>query len=415
MKKLNEVISPRRVRFGEVVRGIAFAAVVSLGVSSCATADLSAEAPADEPTQVASADPIIIGLSVSETGPLQKTGVEVLNGYRLWAETVNASGGLLGRQVELKVYDDQSDPAIGLRLYQQLVTEDKVDLVLGPFSSAVTSPVAAYLDGEGFPLLTGGASAAEIWTNGYTNVFGVYASGAAQNRELFSIAQTLGAETMYIVNEASPFGQDTASSAETLAEEYDIEVLGREEFPPNSTDFGGLASKLGQIEADFLLAGTYYDQATLLATALASANVQFPLFAETIGPESQDFVDAVGEASDGILGVAHWAPGLQLEGSLEFEEAYLANFGKTPIYQAAMAYSAGQVLQAAVEEAGTIDHDALRGVLQSFTTPTISGEHRVDETGFQVGKRPFITQVQNGKPVVVGPENAAASKPVRMG
>ena len=359
-------------------------------------------------------DPIVIGLSVSKTGAQQKTGEEVLNGYQLWADTVNAAGGLLGRQVELKAYDDQSDPSVGVRLYTQLVTEDKVDLVLGPFSSGVTSPVAAYLDRQGIPLLTGGASAAEIWTHGYTNVFGVYASGAAQNKALLQVAKDLGAETMVIVNEASPFGQDTANSAEELAAEFGIDVVSREEFPPNTTDFSGLTAKLGQSKADFLLAGTYYDQATLLAESLRSAGVRFPVFAETIGPESQDFIDAVGDAADGIIGVAHWAPGVQIPGSPEFEKAYEEAYGKAPIYQAAMAYSAGQVLQAAVEEAGTLDHDALRETLQTFTTETISGTYEVDETGFQIGKTPFITQVQDGKPVVVYPEDAAVATAMRL-
>jgi len=364
------------------------------------------------PGAVGESNPIVIGLSVSKTGALMKTGQEVANGYQLWADTVNQNGGLLGRDVELKIYDDQSDPSVGVRLYTQLVTQDKVDMVLGPFSSAVTSPVAAYLDRQGYPLLTGGASAAEIWTHGYTNVFGVYASGKAQNEALLKVAKDLGMKTMAIVNEDSPFGKDTGETAAKLAAEYGLTVVSREEFPPNATDFGGLVTKVAQTNVDFLLAGTYYDQSTILANTLKSAGVKFPLVAETIGPESPDFVAAVGAAADGILGIAHWAPGVRTPGSAEFEAAYKKTYGKTPIYQAAMAYSTGQVLEAAVIKAGSIDHKAVRDVLKVFTAPTIAGTYKVDETGFQIGKQPFVTQVQDGKPVVVYPVEFAVGKAV---
>jgi branched-chain amino acid transport system substrate-binding protein len=354
--------------------------------------------------------PLVIGLSVSKTGPLQKSGQDVENGYQLWADDVNERGGILGRDVELKVYDDQSDPSVGVRLYTKLITEDKVDMVLGPFSSGVTAPVAAYVDRQGYPLLTGGASAAEIWTHGYENVFGVYASGKAQNESLLQVASDLGAKTMAVLNEASPFGRDTGNTAVELAPDFGLEVVAQEEYPPGATDFGGLVTKLERTNAEFLLAGTYYDQATILAETLASADVKFPVFAETIGPESQDFIKAVGDAAEGILGVAHWAPGVSTSGSAEFEEAYDAAHGGEPAYQVAMAYATGQILEAAIIEADSFDHAAVRDVLAEFTTTTIAGTYEVDETGFQVGKEPFITQVQDGEPVVVYPEEYAVGE-----
>jgi branched-chain amino acid transport system substrate-binding protein len=299
---------------------------------------------------------------------------------------------------------------VGVRLYTKLVTQDKVDMVLGPFSSSVTAPVAAYVDRQGYPLLTGGASAAEIWTHGYKNVFGVYASGEAQNKALLQVAENLGAKTIAILNEASPFGRDTGNTAADLAKDYGLDVVDQEEYPPGATDFSGLVTKLERTNADFLLAGTYYDQATILAETLESADVEFPVFAETIGPESEDFIKAVGKAAEDILGVAHWAPGVSTSGSAEFEKAYKAAHEGVPSYQVAMAYATGQILEAAVIEADSFDHAAVRDVLAKFTTKTIAGTYKVDKTGFQVGKQPFITQVQDGKPVVVYPEEFAVGK-----
>jgi branched-chain amino acid transport system substrate-binding protein len=387
-------------------RGLTLAATAAVAVLALTAACGSSEAGESSNDD----GPLVIGLSVSKTGSLLKSGQEVANGYQLWADQVNEQGGLLGRQVKLKIYDDQSDPSVGVRLYTKLVTEDKVDMVLGPFSSGVTSPVAAYLDRQGYPLLTGGASAAEIWSHGYKNVFGVYASGRSQNEALLEVAQSLGAKTMAVLNEASPFGRDTGNTAAELAKEYGMDVVAQEEFPPGATDFSGLVTKLEQTKADFLLAGTYYDQATILAETLESADVRFPVVAETIGPESKDFIEAVGEASEGILGVAHWAPGVSTSGSAEFEKAYEEAHDSIPSYQAAMAYATGQVLEAAILEADSFDRRAVRDVLAKFKTSTIAGEYAVDETGFQVGKQPFITQVQDGEPVVVFPEEFAVGK-----
>ena len=357
---------------------------------------------------------VTIGLSVSKSGALQKTGEEVANGYQLWADTVNSKGGLLGRQIKLMIYDDKSDPSEGVRLYTKLVTEDRVTMVLGPFSSAVTAPVAAYLDRMGYPLVTGGASAASIWKNGYTNVFGIYPSGKAGNEALFQVAKKLGMKTLAIVNEGSPFGRDIGTSGAVLAEKIGFKIVLREEFPPNTTDFSGLAIKLKQLNPDFLLAGTYYDQSTILAQAIASVGVKFSMFAETIGPESKDFIQAVGAASEGLFGITFWSSTVKAKGNEEFFAAYKQKYGKEPIYQAAMAYSAGEVLQAAIIRARTFDRVLVRDVLADFTVSTITGVYKVDQTGFQVGKQSFITQVQNGKALIVFPK-AYAEATAKLG
>src|SRR5215813_8601148 len=87
-------------------------------------------------------DPIKIGASMSVTGTYAKPGTYQKEGYDVCIDELNAKGGLLGRKVELVIYDDQSMPATAVKLYEKLITEDKVDGVMGPYSSPVTEAAA---------------------------------------------------------------------------------------------------------------------------------------------------------------------------------------------------------------------------------------------------------------------------------
>jgi branched-chain amino acid transport system substrate-binding protein len=357
---------------------------------------------------------VTIGLSVSKTGQNGKTGQQVLDGYQLWADDVNKKGGLRGRQVSLKVYDDKSDPSTGVSLYTKLITQDHVDLVIGPFGSSVAEPVAAVTERYKYPMVAGGSSASSIWEHGYHYVFGVYPSGTAQDVALLDVADQLNVKTIAVVNEASPFGRDTADGIKALAPKHNMKVVYHQEFPVNATDFSGVVAKLGGVNADFLVAGTYYDESTLLAKQLHSAAVKFPVFTETIGPEGIDFVKSVGAAAEGLLGAAPWAPGANTPGSAQFLREFKAKYHVDPIYQAAMAYAAGQILEHAVSQAGSLDRTAIRDALANEKLETISGKYQVDSRGFQVGATDFITQVQDGKPVVIYPEEYAEAQAHRI-
>src|SRR5579864_8402635 len=124
------------------------AATSSMGLAACSGAATPAAAPTTSaaPTAVGGAapsgNPITIGVAISTTGSNGDTGTYQQQGYQMWAEKVNSAGGLLGRPVKFTFYDDQSDPTTSSRLYEKLITQDKVDLVLGPYASNVTAAVA---------------------------------------------------------------------------------------------------------------------------------------------------------------------------------------------------------------------------------------------------------------------------------
>src|SRR5699024_577766 len=171
------------------------AAILGAGVpamSALATTRAGAQSTPDAPT----GDTIKIGASISSTGSNARTGQYQQEAYKLWEAQKNASGGLLGRPVEMVIYDDQSDPTTGSRLYEKLITEDEVDLVLGPYASSVSQAVAQITERYGYPLLIAGASSDTIWQSGFQSVFGVYSVASDYFKDIVTnIAPDQGYET----------------------------------------------------------------------------------------------------------------------------------------------------------------------------------------------------------------------------
>src|SRR5665811_1513853 len=114
------------------------AAVVALTLGACASSGNNSGASASQK----SGTPLVIGASVSLTGDFADSGKAVKRGYDLWANEVNAKGGILGRKVTMKIVDDASSPTQVVSNYQNLINRDKVNLVVGPFSSLLTVPAS---------------------------------------------------------------------------------------------------------------------------------------------------------------------------------------------------------------------------------------------------------------------------------
>src|SRR5262249_1318496 len=158
------------------------------------------------PPAASSSGPVKIGASISATGTYGRTGLYQQEAYQLWEKQVNARGGLLGRQVQMIIRDDQSDASTSQKLYEQLITEDKVDLILGPYSSQVTQAAANVAEKYRYPMLAAGASASELWSRGDKKyLFGVYSIAESYFTGVLDIAQKEGYRTIAVINEATLF------------------------------------------------------------------------------------------------------------------------------------------------------------------------------------------------------------------
>src|SRR5581483_8547863 len=153
-----------------------------------------------------------------------------MSGFRLWADQINARGGLLGRSVELVTYDDGSDPETGARLYEKLISEDRVDLVLGPYSTAVTLPASTVTEKHHYVMVGAGAAGTDVWARGYRYVFGIHTVAPLYVEGVLDLAAARGYHTVALVNEDSAFAKDVMAGAERKANALGLQVVLHEQY-----------------------------------------------------------------------------------------------------------------------------------------------------------------------------------------
>lgn len=354
-----------------------------------------------------SGDPIRIGASVSTSGTNGRTGLYQQEAFKLWEAQKNANGGLLGRPVEFVIYDDQSDPTTGARLYEKLITEDEVDLVLGPYASGVTQAVAQVTEQYGYPLLVAGASANSIWESGHQRVFGVYSVAGDYFKDIVTnIAPAQGFTTAAVIYEDAVFPMSTGEGAVSWAEEAGIEVVLEESYPQKATDVTGVLTKIRDLNPDMLIGGSYLPDSVLIQRQAKDLKLECKLYTYSVGAAQPDFVETLGEDANWVLGPSMWEPEIETPGNKDFFDAYVEMFDRDPDYHAATGYAGCQILEAAVTNVGELDLDAIADELFSLEMENIlPGGYKVDETGKQVGHIPLTVQWQDGEKVIVAPDN----------
>jgi branched-chain amino acid transport system substrate-binding protein len=356
-----------------------------------------------------SAETITIGTTQSLTGPFQDFGTEQLRGLQMWVDDVNGRGMLLGQRVELVHYDDASDAARSVQFYGKLIEQDKVDLLVGPYSSDITLEASKVAEQHNFPMVASAASADEIWNRGLKNIFGIDTPSSNymdvdENGALFKL---MGVKTMAVVFAETEFAQDVVRGIRGYASRKGVRIVLDEGYAADQKEFSGLASRLKQANADVIFGISYLDDSVALVRALKQANVKPKMLAFTVGPALSEFGDQLGADAEGVVGVVQWLRSARMPGAQDFAYRYRQRHGNNPGVHAAIGYSAGQVLEAAVRLAGTTDHDALREQLATMQFRSLLGKYHVSETGRQEGKRNYLLQWQQGHRRLVAPKNLA--------
>ncbi|HSB69690.1 MAG TPA: ABC transporter substrate-binding protein, partial [Candidatus Methylomirabilis sp.] len=173
----------------------------------------------------AAQNPIKIGASLSLTGTYAALGQNQNRGYQLCAKHVNEQGGVLGRKIEFVLYDDQSQPATGVRLYEKLITQDKVDAILGPYSSAITEAVANVNEKYKMPMVAPMASTTSIFKKGRKFIFMVQSPAEVYLEGLIDVAAKRGLKTVAILNEDTLFPKATVQGTIDLAKQKGLQVV----------------------------------------------------------------------------------------------------------------------------------------------------------------------------------------------
>jgi branched-chain amino acid transport system substrate-binding protein len=355
--------------------------------------------------------PIRIGASLSLTGTYAKLGKNQHEGYQLCIKDLNARGGLLGRKTDLVVYDDQSMPATAVRLYEKLITEDKVDAVMGPYSSPLSGASANVTEKYKKVMVAPLAATTSIFKKGRKYIFMVISPAEGYLDGLVDMAAKRGLKTIAVVNEDTLFSKAAAAGAVELARKKNLQVVFTEAYPKGNTDFSALLTKVKAANPDVLAAATYFDDAVALTRQMKELNVNPRMYGVTVGGDLPEFYDTLKQNAEFIYGATQWEPTLPYPGNQEFFETYKKEFGHEPSYHSAAGYAGCMIYAEAVKRANSLDADRVREQLLKLETKTIFGEYKVDADGFQVAHKMVTFQWQGEKKVTVWPDEMANGKP----
>jgi len=390
------------------------------------------------PEEEMAEETVTIGFTASQTGNYNVESTRQINGLNLWMDQVNEAGGItLPDGTVLKFdsvfYDDESNTDRVQELYTRLATEDEADFLISPYSSGLTDASAVIAEQYGTIMITTGAASDSTYQKGYSLVFQAYTPAS---RYLTGALDLLAAtdpdvKKIAIVNEDSKFSTDVATALNDYATELGYEVVMFEGYPPETTDFAPFINKIQEAAPDAIFGGGHFQDGSTLVKQLDEKAVPANMVALLVAPPEPSFAE-LGDAALGVVGPSQWEPlaefnaesaaaaGMDFYGpsSQEFTDAYMAAYGEEPSYHAAGGFAAGLLLQKAIEDAGTLDTQAVKAALDNLDLLTFFGHNQFNTSaeshGLQEGHSMVYIQWQdvNGELVkeVVWPAEGASAE-----
>lgn len=363
------------------------------------------------PASANAAEPVKIGVALSQTGNLADSAAPYFKGLDLWREQANARGGLAGRTIEFVVYDDRSDPATAARLYERLITGDKVDFVISSLGSATAATGSAVAEKHKMLMINGGGAAEAIQQRGFKYVFQTAARISSYADGVLPMIQKFGVKSMALVSRDYAAARDISKAIKQTIDGKDVKVVIDEYFPAGTADFSSQIAKGQQLQPDLWVGLLYPSEAIETVRQFHSMNYMPKLFVAN-GVSQDDFITAAGKDAEYAVGMSLYEPSLPSEGNKEFVKTYREKYSSDPGYYSAFGFVAGTVLEAAVKKAGSTDGEKVREVLTTLKLGTVMGKHEVDPaTYMQIGVRGLLVQVQNGKREVIWPEEYKTAEP----
>lgn len=358
------------------------------------------------------ADPIRLGVALSQTGNLADSAEHYKRGIEVWRDQVNGRGGLLGRPVEIVLYDDRSDPATAARLYERLITGDKVDLLISPWGSASSATSSAVAEKHKRVFINAGGASESIQSRGFKYVFQSAAAISAYVEGIGPIATKHGLKTIAFVARDYGAARDMRKSLDRVAAEHKLEVVLNEFFPAGTIDYSSNIARARQLNPDMWISIGYPNEAIEMVRQFRSVNY-IPKFFIHNGASQPDFLKAVGKDGEFVCAMSLYEPILKTKGNELFVRDFKSKYGYEPGYYAGFAYAGSTVLEGAVVTTGSLDQDKLRDTLTTFETDTVMGHHKVDpKSGLQIGVKGLVDQIRGGRNEIVYPDDLKTADPV---
>jgi branched-chain amino acid transport system substrate-binding protein len=359
--------------------------------------------------------PILIGCTLPLTGAFAETGKYVRDGYEYWVEEINAGGGLLGRQVVLEVLDDQSDPAQAVALLENLISQKKVDLLIGGYPGVSAATQMAVAEQHGMVYVSMGGHMASF-TKGFTYSFGAPPlMGEWWYVGFFEYLKTLPKEqwptkvAMITVNNA--VGNSVRASALGAIQEMGMEIVVDELYDLPLAAAEPLVNKAKVAGADLFLANGFFGDGVQTLRAIHALDYKPKAVLQGVGTLVPSWIEELGEGGNYVFSGTAMHSQLPFEGVAELNEASIKKYGTPAPPYFMFGYAWMQALEQGVVGAGSVDQDAIRDWLKANEIKTVGGTFTFDEKGLPQAYS-YLTQVIDGRPAIVWPKEITNQSPV---
>jgi branched-chain amino acid transport system substrate-binding protein len=389
--------------------------LVLLATAAIVAATVAAPARAD--------DTITIGFTVSQTGPLNNDSVSQMRGFERWRDEVNAAGGIKAGDKRYKIsftsYDDESQNVRVQQLYTRLISQDKAQFLFSPYSSGLVATAAIISEQYGKVMLTTGGAEEKTYQLGNKNLFQLYSpAGQYLAGALEALKEKNQKAQVAFIYKDDPFSKAVAQVTRDLAKRQGVNVVLDESYSPSTTDFGPIINKLVSAKADALLGGGHYPDGSTLARQLHDQKVGLKWVTLLVAPDTPKFAE-LGDAAVGITVPSQWAPQVTYKPDFgptaqDFNKQFADKYKIEAGYHAAGGYTAGLILQHAIEQSGSIDQAKVAAVLNKLDVTTMFGRSKFSidpkDHGLQLAHAMVLGQWQkkNGQLVkeVIWPNDA---------
>jgi branched-chain amino acid transport system substrate-binding protein len=367
----------------------------------------------------ANGKPIVIGISLSLSGDFSDPGQAAKRGYELWANTVNAAGGMLGRKVELKIVDDTSSPDQVVTNYQNLITHDKVDFVFGPFSTLLNAPAAQVAKRYGYAFLEPAGGGPAVFDEKLNNVFFTQPAPVLNSADVFakfilSLPADQRPATAAYPSLDDPFAAPIVDRVRQQFEAAGIQTVYKQIYPSESIDMGPIVSKIAHAAPDIVVAGTQSNDAFAEIKAMIQAKFSPKYLYMTNGANDPvNFPDKVGVGNvNGIFSEGDWFVVENSSGNAQFVAAYHKAYGAGGIDSTSSeAYACGQILASVVAKLHSLDNAKIIAALHQGSWPSVEGDLSWDSIGEPQGEDLLLEWV-DGKLQPVYPASVATTSPL---
>jgi branched-chain amino acid transport system substrate-binding protein len=391
----------------------AFAAAALLA-AGCGGSDNGGSSGSD------SSKPIRIGASLPLTGDFSEPGKAAQQGYQVWQKMVNDQGGLLGRKVQVVVRDDASDQNTVVADYNALISRQKVDMLLGTFSSLLNLPASTVAERNRKLYVEPAGGAPEIFSRGYKHLFFAQQATADHQGDVFaqyilSLPPSERPRTAAYPSLDDPFALPVLQGLREKFEKAGIKTVYTTKYANENTNFDSIANAVKAANPDILMHGATFADGVNFVRALDKVGFKPKYFFQTSAPSfAGQYSKGIGaENTEGTFYAVSWDAKAQTPGNAAFVKQFNQMFGAgEPAEDAADAFAAAQVMQAAVKAVGSIDDQTkLADWIRSHSVNTILGPLKWDKTGAPQGQF-LIGQWQSGKSQIVLPKAAATSQTI---